>query len=89
MSTVKFEYVLSNQFKAENDDDNNVVKDGYEVLSEGFLFSRNKKNKLSNRWVLCYSIVYPKSLNGNDSNESYSGNEELVASSDEEDTLEI
>ncbi|CAF1054648.1 unnamed protein product [Brachionus calyciflorus] len=32
MSTVKFEYVLSNQFKAENDDDNNVVKDGYEVF---------------------------------------------------------
>ncbi|CAF1079531.1 unnamed protein product [Brachionus calyciflorus] len=51
MSTVKFEYVLSNQFKAENDDDDNVVKDGYEVFCEGFLYSRNKKNKLSNRWV--------------------------------------
>ena len=50
----KFEYVHSNTWKKEHDSENNKEKDGFEVLSNGFYFSRNKKNKSSNRWVCKY-----------------------------------
>ena len=44
-----FEFIKSNSYKPENDADSNVNKDGFEILFNGFLYARNKKNKNSNK----------------------------------------
>ncbi|RMZ96648.1 hypothetical protein BpHYR1_007348 [Brachionus plicatilis] len=56
LCSMKYDYVQSNHYKVENDDESNVVKDGYEVFCDGFLFAKNKKNKTSN----CLVCKHPK-----------------------------
>ncbi|CAF0870760.1 unnamed protein product [Brachionus calyciflorus] len=46
-----FQFIRSNTFKPENDDNDNINKDGFEVLLNGFLYYRNKKNKNSTYWT--------------------------------------
>ena len=50
ISTIKFDYIKSNQYKSEYDADENNGKKGYEVLSGGFIFAKKKQNKDSNYW---------------------------------------
>ncbi|CAF1048011.1 unnamed protein product [Brachionus calyciflorus] len=45
LSNLLFEYVQSNTFIPEHDDDTNVARDGFEVLHDFFLFYRRRKNK--------------------------------------------
>ncbi|CAF0809580.1 unnamed protein product [Brachionus calyciflorus] len=42
ISTIKFDYIKSNQYKSEYDADENNGKKGYEVLSGGFIFAKKK-----------------------------------------------
>ena len=50
---IKFKYIHSNTWKKEHDYEDNLVKDGFEVLYDEYIYSRNKKNlkARSNRWV--------------------------------------
>ncbi|CAF1116257.1 unnamed protein product, partial [Brachionus calyciflorus] len=49
--TDDIQFVHSNTYKPEHDDESNVTKDGFEVLSDNFLFYRRRKNKESCYWV--------------------------------------
>ncbi|CAF0846727.1 unnamed protein product [Brachionus calyciflorus] len=88
LSIQKYEYVQSNTFKPEHDNDDNLVKDGFEVLYEGFLYAREKYHHVYVKCVMpLFSFASKKKLTNNsheNESESEDEDEDLLDSSDDE-----